>query len=258
VVGPRGSGKTTLARAIAGELLGTKQLGNHPYYRELGQEPIGIEQVRGLREFMRRKTTGTDSIRRVCILDDIDTMTREAANALLKTLEEPADDTVLVLTAESLANVPKTVQSRAQVIHVQPIPEAAAGEYFAAKGKAKADIIRAHAMSEGRPALMAAILDEDHHPLVESITLAKQLLASSVYERLTQVDALSKDREAIDSMLFGLERIATTLVYAQARKNSPQAVSRAHKTLQAVTVAQQHLQHRANTKLLLTNLFITM
>jgi hypothetical protein len=113
-------------------------------------------------------------------------------------------------------------------------------------------------MSEGRAALLNALLSDDTHPLVAGIDLAKQLTTATPYERLLHVDRLSKDREAIQQLLFGVERIASSLVHAAARKNDIRAVSRANKTMIYVAKAQSALRHRANTKLVLTDLFINM
>ena len=65
---------------------------------------------------------------RVVILEDVHTMKREAANSLLKTLEEPAEQNLLILTADQAGDILPTIISRCQVVPFMPL----AGEHLAA------------------------------------------------------------------------------------------------------------------------------
>jgi DNA polymerase-3 subunit delta' len=88
--------------------------------------------------------------RRVAIIDDADWFTTEAANCLLKTLEEPPPGAIIILVATSRSRLLPTILSRAQIVRFQPLPavvvcelvlserlapdEAAAGELAARAG----------------------------------------------------------------------------------------------------------------------------
>ncbi|MCA9331082.1 AAA family ATPase, partial [Candidatus Saccharibacteria bacterium] len=141
LVGPIGSGKTTLARSLSMQLLGLADLANYPYYLELVSTDtrVGIDDIRSIRGFMKRTTTGSRAIRRVCLIDSVDDMTSEAANALLKMLEEPAEDTVFVLTAATQAKVPQTILSRVQQVSIHSVGEDMAVRHLKDK-YAEADI----------------------------------------------------------------------------------------------------------------------
>lgn len=258
LVGPHGSGKTTLARDVAARLLATKNLAAYPYYAEFVDGTLGIDQIRIIHEFMRRKTTGTGDIRRVCLLDGVDVMTQEAANALLKTLEEPADDTVYILTADSESAVALTIRSRTQALHILPVTEQEATVYFQKQGHASGDIVQAFRLSGGRAALMSMLLSQQDHPLVNAVHNAKQILSDKRFERLSLVDELSKDKDTTMMLLFGLERIAESLVSSAAKRGSKVELTKAHKLQARVFESQQQLAQNANTKLVLTNLFLEM
>jgi len=95
--------------------------GNHPDLTVI--EPDGaaikIGQIRELKHQLAFPPLEADV--RVVILEDIHTMRREAANSLLKTLEEPAPGNLLILTADSAGKILPTILSRCQVIAFGPL-----------------------------------------------------------------------------------------------------------------------------------------
>lgn len=96
--------------------------GNHPDLKVI--EPDGafikIEQVRELEHLLSFAPLEAKS--RVVVLVDVHNMRSEAANALLKTLEEPPAGTILILTAHSSSSLLATIVSRCQVIPFFPLP----------------------------------------------------------------------------------------------------------------------------------------
>ncbi len=97
------------------------QSGNHPDFVVIRPEQgtIKIDRIRGL---IRDLTYPPyESEVRVVLLEDIHTMRREAANSLLKTLEEPPEGNLLILTAESSKNILATISSRCQIIPFFPL-----------------------------------------------------------------------------------------------------------------------------------------
>src|SRR5687767_15841635 len=71
---------------------------------------------------------------RVFVLERADTMNDEAANALLKTLEEPPDYVVLLLLTDRPTQVLPTIASRCQPVRFDPVPPAALAERLQAQG----------------------------------------------------------------------------------------------------------------------------
>ena len=90
----------------------------HPDYfviepdRELATPQIKIEQVREIeQQIVYRPLIGE---RKICLIDDADRLTISAANALLKTLEEPPDHSLFLLITSRPASLPVTIRSRCQ------------------------------------------------------------------------------------------------------------------------------------------------
>lgn len=96
--------------------IGTVKL-THPdiFYMKEG-EKLGIEQARKIKEHFSLKPYQAKG--RAVILEDASNLTTEAQNALLKTLEEPPPDGIIVMCASSEANFLPTILSRCEIIHL--------------------------------------------------------------------------------------------------------------------------------------------
>lgn len=106
--GPRGTGKTTIARIIAREL-GTSV---NDIYELDAASNRGIDDVRNIKENVG--TMPFDSKYKVYILDEVHMFTKDAWNALLKTIEEPPKHVIFILATTDLPKVPETIVSRCQ------------------------------------------------------------------------------------------------------------------------------------------------
>jgi DNA polymerase-3 subunit delta' len=82
---------------------------------------IKIEQIREVERLAA--LTPYEGRVKVFLVDDAERMTLPTANALLKTLEEPPDRTVLILILSQIRALPATVLSRCQVVRFDPLPE---------------------------------------------------------------------------------------------------------------------------------------
>lgn len=134
--GPSGTGREEMAMVLAqavyctvlqddacGECLECRKVehGNHPDLHVLSPDgaSIKIEQVRDLqKEFAYRATA---SAKKIYIVHDADKMTIQAANSLLKFLEEPTSEVIAVLLTENGQALLPTIRSRAQEIQFLPM-----------------------------------------------------------------------------------------------------------------------------------------
>lgn len=169
VQGPADSGKMVLANAMVARLLCTENQsracgqcrscklltgGAHPDYFELEPEEdsavIKVDQVRGL--IAKLNLTTSISTRKVAFIHPAESMNGAAANALLKSLEEPVGNTVLILVSSNPGSLPVTIRSRCQAISVsQPDKQIVLDWLGNSSGKPDAAIIEALQAAGGSP-----------------------------------------------------------------------------------------------------------
>jgi DNA polymerase-3 subunit delta' len=158
--GPLGIGKRELARGLSRYLLCQTPTGaaacgacrscvlfdsgGHPDLFHLTPDepgkPVKVQQVRDLTGFLH--STAQQGGYRLVILEPAEAMNASAANALLKTLEEPGRDTILLLVTHRLGQVMPTIRSRCQRVDCHlPEPEQAA-EWLAVQLKVEPDKAR--------------------------------------------------------------------------------------------------------------------
>jgi DNA polymerase III subunit delta' len=126
--GPRGVGKRRAAIAFAGALIGDPGRvgrGAHPdvYLVEPLGDQIRIDDIRTLRRDLHMRPFEAD--RRVYLIYSAETMNEDAADALLKDLEEPPPYAVIVLVADDLGPLPETIRSRCQFVPFTRLSERA-------------------------------------------------------------------------------------------------------------------------------------
>lgn len=97
--------------------------GNHPdiFFLEPDGQSIKIDQMRSFQSSIRYRPFMAK--RRVCIIDQAEVMTVSAANALLKTLEEPPGEMMLILITSNLDVILPTIRSRCQVHSFRPLSQ---------------------------------------------------------------------------------------------------------------------------------------
>jgi len=107
--GSRGTGKTSIARILAREI-GTSE---NDIYEIDAASNRGIDDIREIREGVH--VLPFESKYKVYIVDEVHMLTKEAFNALLKTLEEPPAHAIFILATTETDKLPETVVSRCQV-----------------------------------------------------------------------------------------------------------------------------------------------
>jgi DNA polymerase-3 subunit delta' len=140
--GPRGVGKRRVALAFAGELLGDPARAErraHPdlYVLEPLGEMIRIDAVREMRRDLHMRPF--EAQRRVYLVFGAEELNEDAADALLKDLEEPPPYAVIVLVAGELGPLPETIRSRCQLVPFRRLSERAVRDHLAERAPSLSD-----------------------------------------------------------------------------------------------------------------------
>lgn len=113
--GPRGTGKTSAARILAMSVNNIKNIDSTDIVEMDAASNRGIDEIRNLRDQVALSPMNTKY--KVYIIDEVHMLTTEAANALLKTLEEPPAHVIFVLCTTDPQKLPETIVSRCTQIH---------------------------------------------------------------------------------------------------------------------------------------------
>ncbi len=162
VTGPEAVGKTTLCLGLAGELLQQDGwpggLTTHPdlWLEDSEEEAIRIDRVRAgkergsLQEFLALRPYAGGL--RVGIIARAERLTEQAANSLLKTVEEPPEGSHLLVTVRSPEALPATIVSRCQRVSLAPVPSAAIQAWLqGTHAMPEAVAVEAAGLAAGRP-----------------------------------------------------------------------------------------------------------
>ena len=207
--GPEGIGKKMVATAFiealfcgkaegCGECISCRKIlsGNHPDIHTL--EPDGqfikVDQVRGLQKDLSYRPY--EALRKACIIDGADRFNLSSGNSLLKTLEEPPGNALIILLATNIDTVLPTIRSRCQQLSFSGVPvEEIAG--FLENNGVDADIARvAASLAEGSIARALTLCSEEiMAERSEVITTACNLSLKNMIDLFSFGEQFDKDRE---------------------------------------------------------------
>lgn len=247
----------------------------HPEISGRGQLSLKIEQIRELQRDLN--LAPYEARRKVAIVTDFQAASQGAANAFLKTLEEPPGDVVLLLTAVEADALLPTITSRCRVVALRPLPaERIAGALERRWHLPPEEARLLSHLADGR---LGWALDTLEHPDVvqertETVEALVEALHGGRVERFALAAQLAKDPEALTPILqtwltwwrdlallaWGGDEGALTNVDRRrqlrelARRWDRDAVVAA---LQQTRKALWQLEHNANVRLVLENLFLT-
>ncbi len=296
ITGPESVGKMTLARLVSNALLcqgpaaqrpcGACRAcrkfasGNHPDFMAVTPEEAGgslkIEQIRAVERFLT--LTPNESAHKIALIGDFERATTAAANALLKTLEEPPVYAHLILLAQDADLLLPTIVSRSRRIDLRPLSPVTVDAALQTRWNVPAEQATHLArLSGGRMgwAVRAVTETEYQQRMDNALRLLLGLLRQDLPARFETAQALARDEhtrpdEILAYWLTGWRDVlliqtgnAPRITYRQydqalaeiAQRVPPNAVLQA---LQALEACRDALQHNANAQLWLENLLLNL
>ena len=244
----------------------------HPDLTVVEADRVGgqlkVDQIRGLQHGL--SLTPYDAKYRIAILLRFEEANRQAANALLKTLEEPPPQVILMLTAESTDQLLPTIVSRCEVIRLRPISSGVIKEGLQTNWQvpsAEANLLT-H-LSSGRPGYTFQLYQNPGKLSLRRTWLDElfNLLSANRVERFEYAESMAKDAKTLpeklkiwqafwrDVMLRSSNRSSqiTNIDYQeivdQLANNLGQ--KKAHNLVVAVEQIFDHLDHNVNPRLAL-------
>lgn len=212
VCGPAMLGKRAVVERLAARVLGTGgeartaalvAAGTHPDLHVVGLEPnregrlrseIVIEQIRDLSEKLSLTPQFGGAV--VAIIDPADALNAAAANALLKTLEEPQPGRYLWLVTANPSRLPATIRSRCQRLEFRLPPRTEALEWLRAQGHDAAAADEALDAARGHPGLADAWLRDGGMELRREVAEDLRRLRRGEVDAVTTAQRWAGDEQA--------------------------------------------------------------
>ncbi len=289
--GPAGCGKRTLARLTAmaavctgageggrpcGACPGCRKAasGSHPDILEMGGEgsarSFHIETVRALRE--DAYVLPNEAPRRVFLLAEVQNMTEQAQNALLKILEEPPASALFLLTCENRGQLLDTIRSRLVILTLSGLAQEEAETLLARllPGTSPEDRRQAALLSGGVVGQALRGLTDGVYQRVQELVPALAAAVAAPLERplLRLTGRLEKDREVLPGVLAGLALVFRDALVLRSGGSDSLSIAPGAAAELAQTLSRERLlrlldrvrelddarRHNANYTLLITRL----
>ncbi len=246
-VGIEGVGKKLLANELVKQIL-NEERENHPDLISI--EPDGnsikIEQIRWLQKKIQEKPIL--SSKKVCIIDDAETMTTEAQNCLLKTLEEPPEYATIILIGTNESAFLATIKSRCMILRFKPIEEEKIKEYMQLNYKMN-DITKEYlSMCQGSIGKAIALKDKQNQ-----YTEIIQIIENLEKKDLIEIIKLSKILYSSKEEIYEILEYMNILLLEKAKENSLYT-----NCIQIVENTKKRLNQNANYDMCIDNMLFNM
>lgn len=259
--GPRGTGKTTMARIFAKALNCTNRLDNsaepcnqcdncksinHNSFIDLieidAASNRGIDEIRNLKEAIRFAPSQKNGYK-IYIIDEAHMLTKDASNALLKTLEEPPHNTIFILATTDAHKMIPTILSRVQKFDFKPLAYSELKQkilFIVEEEKIKIDeqvvnqiILQAMGGARDAESILGKLISGGNDDITldfassilgknsyfEAYTLLELLSKNQLYEAIRHIHKLYNDGYAMEQLIANLLNISHNVFLMQINSN---------------------------------------
>lgn len=285
--GPQGVGKSLFGKGLAAAIncKDSNRVGacgicssckkfrsmNHPDFMVIQPEK-GVMKINQIREMSREISFPPyESATRIIVLEEVHTMRRESANALLKTLEEPPEGNLLILTADSSVEILPTLTSRCQVVPFLPLSFDQTAAILRQRGVNEEDGALLARLSEGSPGKAVALMDSEvveiWREVIKTISVPSIDPTSDITVLLKLAEKMAATKDDLlaifellrlwlrDLLLDENESIVLTVVGQRTNKWSAEQL---FKRLEAIDKAEHQLARNCNRSLVCEVLLFTL
>jgi len=275
--GPEGLGKFRFAKILAKNLIcpNTKDIFcgecgackkfenlNHPDVFILdAKEQGGISNIKDL--IKRVQLVPLEAKIKIAIIDNADNLTLEAANALLKTLEEPPSKTMIILIAEDSGLLPETIRSRCQPINFKNISDDILKKFAKSCGVNNGEIDYVVSRALGRPGL----IEKNKFEQDKDLGLCLDLIGADVFDRFSLANKIEVEialpklliiyRDLLMCKIGTEERVINKKDISKLRQLSGgYSVTSLLKIIRKIIESEELLKKNVSKKLLFENLLL--
>ena len=250
----------------------------HVISREPGKKNISIVQIRDFIKILEMSSFANSY--KVGIIREAETLSPEAANALLKLLEEPQEKVIIILITAQVEAIIKTIVSRSQVLNFYPVPTAVIHDYLIKERGASPSLAKRYAhLALGRPALAVKFFlePEFYQDYAAKVEVFLNFFQDDLVKRLQAVGALLSNKKdegepvkavaqilevwiglARDLLLINLDQVDLIQnLEAQATLKNITSVS-AEKIIKLLETGQKYLAANVSPKNVLENIAINI
>lgn len=219
---------------------------------EKQKQQIGVEQVRELTD--RLSLSSLSGLWKIAIIEEAERLSDGAANALLKTLEEPKGQTLIILRAPSVESVLPTIASRCQHVRLSIVPQRELAAALQKRGLPDAEAQTLAARSLGRPGLAIRYIQDGELRARKELAReqVRTLFVAPLHERLRAVMELIPKTEE-DKM-----RVLSSLLddWSEVLRERMLEDTRSLEALRRVGQVREAIRHNINPHLALEHILL--
>ncbi len=213
---------------------------------EKGKTKLGIKIIRYMQDMVYLRAT--EGKWKIFIIEPAEKMTIDAFNCLLKTLEEPPDNTIIILIAKHKETIPVTILSRVQTIFFQPLSVDNIVNYLQdVHSLSYENALKIASNSEGS-------IEKAEKLLINTQNEFSTLWAELTGEKLAVADILAKSKQVAKDRETALEAI--TILTETAMRYFRKEPSKYSDIIEAISKNKKYLELNANPSNVMDNLFM--